>query len=102
MEMTETVGGIIWMQIPIGVKMRLGMRDGVTTHSSLECRVGPMHPIRKLEISLNAFDLYDIKLSKLKKGSQGFRSWVIEDEYGSVFADSLEEVLLWMESKNWG
>jgi hypothetical protein len=96
------VGNIIWSQIPIGVKMSLGMRDGEVKDNSLEVRVGPMRPARKVKITLNGSDLYDIELVKMKKGKEGFVSWQREDSYDSLYADQLGEVLLWMESKNWG
>jgi hypothetical protein len=98
------VGQVLWSQIPVGVKMSLGMRDAaiIDDGKGVEARVGPQRPQRKVKITLNAADLYDIQLWKMKTGSRGFASWQLEDSYDSLYADQLGEVLLWMESKNWG
>lgn len=95
----------IWRQIPIGVKMRLGMRDARIIDGALEMRVGPLRPQRKVVICLNMWDLYNVELYKLKPGPIGeksFVTWELEDCYDSVSVYDLGEVLIWMEGKNWG
>lgn len=86
---------VIWQQIPLGVKMSLGVRqqhsrDNATT---LVMNVGPNRSRFQVIITLNGHDLYDITLNKGTK-----EVWQRHD----IFAEMLGEVLLRMESQNWG
>jgi hypothetical protein len=95
--MTTTVSPaqIIWHQIPIGVKMSLGVRKQHTDNNgrSLVMNVGASQSRYQVWVTLNGYDLYDITLFKSKK-----EVWQRND----VFAEMLGEVLLRMESENWG
>lgn len=86
---------IIWGQIQLGVKMSLGVRK---QHSSSDGRtlimnVGPSNSRFCVSITLNGHDTYDISLQKGKK-----TVW----ERSDIYAEYLNEVLLRMESQNWG
>jgi hypothetical protein len=100
--MGTTIPSIIWSQIPVGVKMSIGVRlpiklgKTMTVTSDgrgLSMKVGPNHSRYEVTINLNGHDLYDITLTK-----SGKEVWNRTD----IFAEMLGEVLLRMESQNWG
>lgn len=93
---TPTPAQIIWKQIQLGVKMSLGVRKQHqdSTGRALVMNVGPNNSRYEVTISLNGHDLYDIRLTK---GARGL-VW----ERSDIFAEMLNEVLLRMESENWG
>jgi hypothetical protein len=100
--MGTTIPSIIWSQIPVGVKMSIGVRlpiklgKTMTVTSDgrgLSMKVGPNHSRYEVTINLNGHDLYDITLTK-----SGKEVWSRTD----IFAEMLGEVLLRMESQNWG
>ena len=108
-----SIAETIWQQIPIGVKMSLGVREQVQRNRdrSLVMKVGPNNSRFQLWVTLNGHDLYDIVLLKgvtrYKERytvvdalhCQGVRNvWTRHD----IFAEQLGEVLLRMESENWG
>jgi hypothetical protein len=93
MTTTYSPAQIIWQQIPLGVKMSLGVRKPIATSHTLAMNVGASHSRYQVRISLNGHDLYDITLYKNKK-----QVW----ERSDIFAEMLGEVLLRMESENWG
>lgn len=95
MTTTYSPAEIIWQQIPLGVKMSLGVRNQHSEQSGLALvfNAGANHSRYKVQVTLNAHDLYDITLFKGTK-----EVWQRFD----IFAEMLGEVLLRMESENWG
>jgi hypothetical protein len=90
-----TPADIIWQQIPLGVKMSLGVRKQHSDNNarSLVMNVGPSNARYQVWITLNGHDMYDITLFRGKT-----EVWQRLD----IFAEMLGEVLLRMESENWG
>jgi hypothetical protein len=95
MTTTKAPAQIIWHQIPLGVKMSLGVRKQHITNDgrTLVMNVGPNRARYQVAVTINGHDLYDITLSKGVK-----QVWERHD----IFAEMLGEVLLRMESQNWG
>lgn len=86
---------ITWQQIPLGVKMSLGARNQHLDNKgrSLVMNVGPGRGRYEVWVTLNGYDLYDITLFKSNK-----EVWSRFD----IYCENLGEVLLRMESENWG
>ena len=87
---------ITWRQISVGVKMSMGVRLPVQTANAgrtLVMKVGPNHSRYAVHVTINGHDLYDITLFKGVK-----EVWARRD----IYAEYLDEVLLRMESENWG
>ncbi len=82
------------MSIGVRLPIKLGKTMTVTSDGrGLSMKVGPNHSRYEVTINLNGHDLYDITLTK-----SGKEVWSRTD----IFAEMLGEVLLRMESQNWG
>lgn len=82
------------MSIGVRLPIKLGTTVKITNDGrSLTLKVGPNHQRYEVTITLNGHDLYDITLVKGTK-----EVWTRTD----IYAEYLNEVLLRMESENWG
>jgi mRNA-degrading endonuclease HigB of HigAB toxin-antitoxin module len=113
MNTTYSPAEIIWQQIPLGVKMSLGVREQCKRNNdkSLVMKVGANNSRLQVWITLNSHDLYDIVLLKgitrHKERNTVDDAWLCEGvrkvwTRHDIFAEMLGEVLLRMESENWG
>ena len=90
METTKatTPAAIAWSQIPRYTKMLLGARQPpVQTDGSL-CFQTTNHGGRRVVVRLNASDLYDIEIGRIRKFE-----WQVLNICGNVSADQLVPVL---------
>ena len=96
MNRTYTPAEIIWQQIPLLTKMSLGVRKQHTENEGRELvmNVGPNNSRYQVRVVLNGNDLYDITLTKGAKG-------IVWQRF-DIYAEMLGEVLLRMETENWG
>lgn len=96
---SKTTAHAVLQQVELGVKMSLGMRDLVALDNGLQARVGPGSRRLWVEVTLNALDLWDVRLARLPRGGCEL---VTVLEKSCVHADDLSRTLLAVEREGWG
>ena len=91
----NTVGNIIWQQIPVMTKMACGMRDAHLIPKGLCVTVGRAQT--RLEITLNGGDLYDCRLIHIGRAPK--RAVTVVEEHTDIFCEDLGEILYHMVNK---
>lgn len=102
MPATKTPGKatIIWRQIPLGVRMRLGARQpvGDEVKGYLHFTVGPArHDLFKVTIQLDPSDTYTVRLVRVN--ARTLETTTLE-EAADVYADMLGELLVAWEGRH--
>jgi hypothetical protein len=88
---------IIMSQISKGVLMSIGCRSVSAIDKGVQFVVGPTTR-RVVKIVVNPLDLYDISVQSMRTDL----SWDMEYEVSNIFADQLNDLLLFIERRVWG
>ena len=105
MTYAQEVGNTIWKQIPVGVKMALGVHDVFFTSKGedhgIACQIKILPFLKsgkrgrsarnvRMDITLNGLDLYDISVGYFSKNLQ----WTEHFSATNIDAESLPRLLL--------
>lgn len=96
---THRVAFEIFRQISIDTKMSCGCRDWVADESSLKFTVGGGRHTKKIIVTLNWMDTYDIRFVVIEFNSKKATQIIGDQEICGVYADQLNDTIYTLVNK---